>query len=244
MKKFIGLIVFSAMITTSSYAEVKDIVVEESKLPPEGCKTTITISLDIIECAPEKLKEYGLKYPPSLTDIQSGKIRPDKEIRDKLSRLKKDKDIKILYSTKLTTYPDNRVIVDNRQPLEYLVPKEKGEAGALKKEIMLVGNFFEVKPTITKDGEVVLDYHFWVSERVHRVSTDKRIPEELGHPAQDGYGSTSSMQLKDGETVVLGGVTSDSRTKSLRSVGFVTEQKRKSVIICFGVDINRTPSAP
>lgn len=236
---FVLLLVAFNLLIVNSYAEVKWDVVDESKLPPEGSKTTITISLDLIECAPEKLTEYGIKYP----EVGSGTVEVDKEMRGKLSRLKKDKDIKILYSTKLTTYPDDKVIVDNRQPLEYLTLEEK-DGTTLKKEIKLVGNFFEVKPTITKDGEIDVHQRFWVSKAVHRVSSDKRIPEELGYPAEDGNGSNSTMRLKDGETKILGGIAGDARTRTLTSVGFVTEQKRRSVIICIGADINCAQNAP
>lgn len=203
---------------------------------PKVLKTTITISLDIIECAPEKPTEYDIKYP----EVRSGTIQADKGIRDKLSRLKKDKDITILYSTKVTTCLDNKVVVDNRQPLEYLTLEEK-DGTTLKKEIAYTGGLFEVKPTIAKDGKINLDYHFWVGELKSRFSNNKDIPEELGYPVMDTRSSSSSISLENGETIIsIGGSHGIWKDR----LGNITKEEIKARIICIGADINKAPSAP
>ena len=229
------LIVFNIALAVSSYAELKNVV-------PEGLQTdkpTITISLDLIECAPEKLTGYGIKY----SEVQSGVIQADKDIRDKLSRLKKDKDIKILYSTKVATCLDNKVVVDNRQPLEYLTLEEK-DATTLKKEIAYTGGLFEVKPTIAKDGKINLDYHFWVGELKGRFSNNKDIPQELGYPLMDTRSSSSSISLENGETVVLGGMVKEDEIWTNHEGVTTKKGERKALIICIGADINKSPSPP
>lgn len=228
------LVAFNITLAVSSYAE-----------PNEGSqivKPTITISLDLIECTPEKLAEYGLKFPSSLTEVQSSEIQADKDIRDKLSRLKKDKDIKIVYSTKVTTYPGNKVIVDNRQPLEYLVPEEDGTT--FKKEIKYTGNFFEVNPTITKDGNISFDYHFWVGELKGRFSNNKDIPQELGYPMFNVSSSNSCARLNDGETIIVSGISKKDEIWTNHEGVMTKREERKARICCLGADIDKSPSPP
>lgn len=232
--------VFSTILAASSYAGVKWDVVDESKLPPEGSKTTITISLDIIECAPEKPTEYDIKYP----EVRSGTIQADKGIRDKLSRLKKDKDIKILYSTKVTTYPDNKVIVDNRQSLEYLAPEERNGITTFKKEIAYTGNLFEVNPNITKDGNISFTYNFWKGDFQCRISNNKDIPEELGYPINNVNSTNSRATLKDGETIITASMLKNTQTKSHTDAGDIIEKETKAFIYCFGADIKCAQNAP
>lgn len=227
------MVAFNTLAAVNSYAEVQDVyAIAEEKA--EIHDFTVTISLDLIECAPEKLTEYGIKYP----QIQSDIIHPDKDIRDKLSRLKKDKDIKILYSTKVTTCPDNKVIVDNRQPLEYLTLEEK-DATTLKKEIAYTGGLFEVKPTIAKDGKINLDYHFWVGELKGRVSNNKDIPQELGYPVMDTRSSQSAISLENGETIIMGGMVKEDEIWTNHEGVMTKKVGRKALVICIGADINQ-----
>lgn len=221
------LALFNAVAIFSSYAA-------------EMCDFTITISLDLIGCPLEKLAEYGIKYP----EVQSGTIQPDKDIRDKLSRLKKDKDIKILYSAKVTTYPDNKVIVDNRQPLEYLAPEKRDGITTFKKEVAYTGNLFEINPTITKDGNISFSYNFWKGDFQCRISNNKDIPEELGYPINNVSSMKSRATLKNGETIIAGSAMKNPQTKTRIDAGDITEKETKAFIYCLGADINKSPSPP
>jgi hypothetical protein len=234
------------MLAISSYAEVESVIVGK-KLAVFADKPEITISLDLIECDIEAFyTECGSDLKPYKSQPDSSKVvykmvYATEDARDILTTLKKDKNTKVMLSVKVTTYPNNKAIVDNKEPVEYLISEKKDDVTNLRKETKYIGNLFEVTPSITQEGDISVDFYYWVGEFKDRLSKNKNIPQELGYPIIDSRSSASNVTLKDGETIIVAGLVKES--VSATNSGVKTTE-RKAFMSFISADINKSPPRP
>lgn len=230
----------------------------------------VTVSLDIIEeCSPEKLTRYALLQEEYCEEIGEFYYVPvEGNVRDKLALLKKDKIVKIIFSTKITTGAGNTAIVDNTRPIEYFnysiynVGTAEFPEWALTKEALYKyeGNFCKVMPTITEKGEIDCAVDYWMgrlADKAKIISAKefkkgyKKLKvgswpreEELYWPIISERKTLGSRHLlKDGETIVCG--SGFFETSRMDKNGKIIKGKEKKVgLIFIGADINKVPLCP
>lgn len=256
---WLGTIMLSLLLAECSYAET------------QSANPMITVSLDIIECSPEKLTQYALcKKSEKENDNWMFDLEfAEENVRDKLAILKKDKDVKIIFSTKIATGAGNTAIVDNVQPIEcfaYFVGNDgtpERPEWVLKKEASYwyEGNFAEITPTITEKKKIDCEINCWKGELIDKVKFQsvkkilkwkkeyKNIKGE-GWPKEDIYLPvinklmiTHQCLLEDGETVISG-VNLSETAETDKKGNFKGKTGKKARLIFIGADINKIPLCP
>ncbi|MCK5306639.1 MAG: hypothetical protein KAJ66_05835 [Candidatus Omnitrophica bacterium] len=86
------------------------------------------------------------------------------------------------------------------------------------------GVFLEVTPSVAEGGNIItLDLHPEVSEVVRKVplSSSDQFPEYLGWPIVDTRSMQTSITIRSGETIVIGGLMRDDEVVTERKVPFL-----------------------
>ncbi len=86
-------------------------------------------------------------------------------------------------------------------------------------EEKIVGINLEVTPSVGKDTDVItLDLHPEISEVVKNLSIYSSVPDDLARPVIDMRSIQTSVIVKTGETVVMGGLVKDEETTTVKKV--------------------------
>jgi len=86
-------------------------------------------------------------------------------------------------------------------------------------EEKIVGISLEVTPSVGKDTDIItLDLHPEISEVVESLSIHSRVPDELARPVIDTRSVQTFVIVKNGETVVMGGLINDEEITTVKKV--------------------------
>jgi len=84
-------------------------------------------------------------------------------------------------------------------------------------EEKIVGINLEVTPSVGKESDIItLDIHPEISEVVENISIYCSVPDKLARPVIDRRSIQTSVIVKNGETVVMGGLIKDEDTKTVK----------------------------
>ncbi len=160
--------------------------------------------------------DLNSKFPVNLTTtggiFKIGSLTPD-EYEITLEALKTKSGTEVLSSPRIVVIDgqDANILVGSSEP--YTVATTDPDTNLLVEEIkfMDVGIKLNVTPQIGED-----DY---VTMRIHpEVSTARRVVEANNAVARDTTEANTTMMVKDGETIILGGLIKDTKVKTVSKV--------------------------
>ncbi len=135
-----------------------------------------------------------------------------------LEALESSNDTNVLSAPRIVVLngKDASILVGSSEP--YLVQSKDIDTGLITTEtkFMDVGIQLKVTPTITDNGDVIMTIH-------PEVSSARRVTEVDNALAIDKTQADTTMMVKDGDTVVLGGLIKDSIVKTENKVPILGE---------------------
>jgi len=108
-----------------------------------------------------------------------------------------------------------RIPITQPSTVNQTAPEAVAAGGAAVQDIR-IGITLEVKPQISNDGFVLMEI-FVKSSTLGSTTAGAELPDELTREA------TSKVMVRDGETVVIGGILKDTRSESEAGVPFLKE---------------------
>ncbi len=131
-----------------------------------------------------------------------------------LQAMETNGDGKVISSPKITTLDGEEATISQGKEVPFLVPAAGDEpAHSEFKEVVLK---LKVTPTITPDGKISMDIY----------ATNKELDwanEVLGMPAIDKSDVDSKIVVKNGDTVVVGGIYKTIETDGTKGVPWLSE---------------------
>jgi len=210
-------------------------LLEQIDLPPKQ----VMVDVKVVDTSPERAEELGLKWswtrfgfyelPPG-TNVQTGQTGPGGEFTDFLTRpLQFGRFSRVPWSfqailsgmiqrkeAKLLADPRIQV-VDNDDANIFIgdtVRTQIAQASLTGTTIQIfefpIGIILLVRPRINSDGHITLRVHPVVST-ITAISEDN-IPQTSSREAE------TTVMLKDGETVVIGGLIRDELSRTIQEV--------------------------
>ena len=187
--------------------------------------------------------DMNLSFAQGLTTggvFQVGKI-PRNNYESVLEMLKSSTNTNVLSAPRVVVLngKEASILVGSSEP--YLVQSKDIDTGLITTEtkFMDVGIKLVVTPTITDDGNVIMQIH-------PEVSSARRVAEVENALAVDTTQADTTLMIKDGDTVVLGGLIKDSVVKTVNKLPVLgdipllgvffrnnTDQKVKQELIVF-----------
>lgn len=190
----------------------------------------------LLEDGSKKPKSYDVASNLSLDLSQGGSFRmgslSSDDYQATLQALEATTNSKLLSAPKITVLDgeEANILLGSTEP--YLVTYIDNETKIITEDtkFMDVGIQLTVKPRITQDGYVTLDIE-------SEVSSARRVPDVSNALAVDTSRAKTVMKVKDGRTVVLGGLIKDEKVDTIKKVpllgdipilGFFFRSKDKS----------------
>lgn len=199
MKKILSYFGMSAMLGMLLFSNAW---AEEPKV--------ITIEALAIEMSSSVLNEF---VSSGTLEIK-GPILPDRidanKIVQSLKSLIKEKKVSLVTNPKITTLEGKKTSFDVGEDVLYLEKIDKdtfklkkltGEEGVIR-----AGTFFEVTPTITKDGKINVQYKLIIKKIQERVLIEGAEGLDIGYPLLGSRSSSSNVALNDGQPMAMGGL--------------------------------------
>lgn len=162
------------------------------------------------------LIDVASRFPVSLTTtggiFKIGSLTPD-EYAVTLEALKSKADTEVLSSPRVVVIDgqDASILVGSSEP--YLVATTDPITKLLIEEVKFVdvGIKLKVTPQIGEDNYVTMKIH-------PEVSTARRVAEVKNTVARDTTEADTMMMVKNGETIILGGLIKDSKKKTVNKI--------------------------
>ncbi len=160
---------------------------------------------------------------PSLTSVTTPAlglvVGTSKFILDaQLSALEKSGDGKIISSPKVTTLDGVKATIKQGEEIPYTVTSDEGKQSTEFKEATLK---LEVTPTITPEGRISIEM------RASNDYADWEIDPQTGLRVDEPPINTSSVEstvvVRDGETIVIGGVYKTTASESISGVPWLSK---------------------
>ncbi len=151
--------------------------------------------------------DLNINFPQDLTTggiFQVGTLTSD-DYKVVLEALETDANADVLSAPRIMVMDGKEasILVGSSEP--YTVQQKDIDTGLITTETRFidVGIKLNVFPTITEDGYVIMDIH-------PEVSSARRVPEVDNALAVDTTEADTTLMVKDGDTIVLGGLIKDS----------------------------------
>lgn len=162
------------------------------------------------------LVDLATKFPVSLTTtggiFKVGSLTAD-EYAVTLEALKSRADTEVLSSPRVVVIDGQEasILVGSSEP--YIVATTDPVTKLLVEEVKFVdvGIKLNVTPQIGEDNYVTMKIH-------PEVSTARRVAEVKNTVARDTTEADTTMMVKDGETIILGGLIKDSKKKTVNKI--------------------------
>lgn len=160
--------------------------------------------------------DFAVKFPVSLTTtggiFKIGSLTAD-EYAVTLEALKSRADTEVLSSPRVVVIDGQEasILVGSSEP--YIVATTDPITKLLVEEVKFVdvGIKLKVTPQIGDDNYVTMKIH-------PEVSTARRVAEVKNSVAKDTTEADTTMMVKNGETIILGGLIKDSKKKTVNKI--------------------------
>jgi general secretion pathway protein D len=196
----------------------------------------VMLEVEVLEIARTKALQLGINYPGSvslatpsglvLNDLNGGsgsKINGNSITVSPLSvtvdALKTDGNSNVLASPRIRARNKEKakILIGSRVPTITTAVTATGVGtqpiANTQVQYLDVGLTLDVEPTIYADNDVAIKLNLEVSSIVNTVKVGQTIAYEIGT-----RNATTLLQLKDGETQILGGLIKDSDTRSASKI--------------------------
>ena len=185
----------------------------------------ITVEVIALEIPTKVLNEFVSPGPLTTGFIGQGKakvvsqvISPDSmdasKLVQSLKSLEGEGKVKILERIEITTLDGKPVTYSNLKDILYM---EKLNKDTFKLKKMTgkdgEGTFFRCTPTLTKDGNIKVDCELTIRKMVGRVRVEGAEGLDIGLPEMSCELNSSSLILKNGESMITGGLVRKGKDK-------------------------------
>jgi type II secretory pathway component GspD/PulD (secretin) len=167
----------------------------------------ITIEALAIEVSSDVLNEF---FSPGPSETK-GIISPDRIDTDKIIQFLQsptnDKKVSLLMNPKITAIEGEKASLAIGESIFYMEKIDKdtfklkkltGKEGA--------GLFFEATPTITKDGQIKVDYKLTIQKVQGRAPIEGAEGFDIGYPLIGGRTTSANVVLDEGKPKVVSGL--------------------------------------
>jgi general secretion pathway protein D len=195
----------------------------------------VMMEVEVLEISRTNLQQLGIDYPHSVTlDTPKGLVLNDftggsqspingntitvSPLSVTLDALKTTGDANLLASPRVRARNKEKakILIGSRVPVITTAASASGNGGVVSNtqvQYLDVGLTLDVEPTIYADNDVAIKVNLEVSSITNTVKVGQTIAYEIGT-----RNATTLLQLKDGETQILGGLIKDSDTRSASKI--------------------------
>lgn len=196
--------------------------------------------LDRNEVNDDRAGEFGLANEPSGLDLQLGTFTAaGNALRLHIKALEEQGKLNLLSSPTVTTISGQAANIQLANIVPYASDFTRTNIGTPGRPIMVevykvaekvTGIMLEVTPTVAGDSNVItMDIHPEVSMLATNVgqkgqipiSASTEFPDGLGYPVVDTRTTQTSVVVKSGETIVIGGLIREDENVTKRKVPFL-----------------------
>ncbi|MFA5393925.1 MAG: hypothetical protein WC081_02385 [Candidatus Ratteibacteria bacterium] len=196
MKKILGCFGLSAVLV---------IILFSNAWAEEPPKKEILVEVLAIEMSQNVLNEF---VSPGSSETK-GFIPPDRidavKLVQSFSSLLNDKKVSLAQNPRITAYDGTKTTFETTEPVFYLEKIDKdtfklkkltGKEGA--------GTFLEATPTITKDGQINVEYKLTIQKVQKRAPIEGIEGLDVGFPLLGVRSASSNLTLNEGQPKVAG----------------------------------------
>ena len=196
----------------------------------------VMMEVEVLELSRSKLQQLGITYPSSanlsispvsggtgglvLSDLhkQSSGTITVSALGVTLDALKQDSVGSTLASPRIRARNKEKakILIGSREPVISTAATASGNGGIVSNtsvQYLDVGLTLDVEPTIYADNDVAIKLNLEVSSIIKQVNVGQTIAYEIGT-----RNASTLLQLKDGETQILGGLIQDEDTRSASKI--------------------------
>ncbi len=188
----------------------------------------VSISVTIHDISNDALKELGLSW--SYSDIKINEQDPNKlnfgsftraplSFAATIKALETKNDAKLLASPSISVIDGERafILIGDRLNFPVLVGYTNANSPIFDKQEERVGIYMQVAPSISSDGNITLSLY----PQVSTVSGFLNI-NGASYPQISTREAQTTLRVKSGETIVMGGLLKDEDIKELERVPFLS----------------------
>jgi len=165
---------------------------------------TVTTKGSIVDLAPAVGPGVG-------GGISFGYLKPGFGIFQKIAGLEKEEKLEILSSPRIMTLDNQEAIIEQGVDLPYLKLSEEGVTSTEFKKATLS---LKVTPHVTADGSIMMDIEVKKDQKSAQTGAG-------GEPGIDTRRAETKVLVRNGDTVVIGGIYEENTTDIYNSVPFL-----------------------
>jgi len=197
----------------SEIDDVKGLIAQIDKLVPQ-----ILIESKVVELSQSDSMKLGLSYGNGvfrfLTSKETKKTSPAEDLTTTLNALVADGKANVIASPRIATLDNQEALINIGSRIPFAVPVSSGSAATQwSVEYIDAGVKLKIVPQLGQDGDITT----YIRPEVSSIS-EWRTTAAGEFPVISTRNASATVRVKNGETIVVGGLLSESERENLTRV--------------------------